>query len=228
MVVFMEQAHHPPHALIIHGGWSGHQPAETAAFAAHLLREAGCTVTLADSLAAFGDADLLARQRLLVPVWTMGDLPTDSAKVVLAAVRAGLGVGGWHGGMCDAFRSNVEWQFLTGGNWVAHPGNLIDYTVNIVRQDHPITAGLSSFAMHSEQYYLHVDPAVEVLATTTFHPRHDDHAWIEGVVMPTVWTKGWGKGRVFYTALGHQLADLQVPTSTTILDRGLRWAAGLL
>ena len=218
----------PLNALIIQGGWTGHQPVETSAFAAELLRKAGFTVTIADSLAAFGDADLLRQQRLLVPMWTMGELSGEAGKTVLAAVHAGLGIGGWHGGMCDAFRNNVEWQFLTGGQWVAHPGGTVDYTVEITDPTHPITAGLSSFAMRSEQYYMHIDPAVRVLATTTFSGQHAGQDWIAGVVMPNVWTKTWGSGRVFYTALGHQLADLQVPSSTTILDRGLRWAAGLL
>ena len=185
-------------------------------------------MTLIDSLAVLGDAALLARQALLVPNWTMGDLPDASAKIVAEAVHNGLGLGGWHGGMCDAFRTNCSWQFLTGGQFVDHPGNQIDYTVDIADRGHPITAGLDSFAVHTEQYYMHVDPGLNVLATTTFSGGHGGVDWIKGVTMPAVWTKPWGKGRVFYTALGHDLDVLKIPASSTILDRGLRWAAGLL
>ena len=108
----------------------------------------------------------------------------------------------------DAFRDAVDYQFVVGGQWVAHPGNIIDYTVQITDQNHPITAGLGEFAMHSEQYYMHVDPSNKIMATTTFN---GDHAyWIDGVVMPVVWKRKYGKGRVFYSSLGHVAAEFQV------------------
>jgi uncharacterized protein len=137
-------------------------------------------------------------------------------------VKSGVGLGGWHGGMADSFRNNTEYQFMVGGQWVAHPGNIIDYWVNIINHDDPITAGLSDFAMHSEQYFMHVDPANEVLATTTFT---GDHAsWIAGTVMPVVWKRHYGQGKVFYCSLGHQVIDFDVPEAREIVKRGLLWA----
>jgi type 1 glutamine amidotransferase len=133
------------------------------------------------------------------------------------------GIAGWHGGMADSFRDNVEYQFMVGGQWVAHPGNIIDYTVHITNHDDPITAGLDDFAMHSEQYYLHVDPANEVLATTTF--SGDILPWIAGTVMPVVWKRAWGEGRVFYSSLGHVAMDFDVPEARIIVERGMLWAS---
>ena len=125
--------------------------------------------------------------------------------------------------IADAFRNSTNYQFMVGGQWVAHPGNIIDYTVNITDHDDPITAGLADFAMHSEQYYMHVDPANEVLATTTFTGQYC--SWIDGVVMPVVWKRRWGAGRIFYASVGHVAADFDVPEAKEIVRRGLLWAA---
>ena len=127
--------------------------------------------------------------------------------------------------MCDAFRNNTEYQFMTGGQWVAHPGGIVDYTVNIVDREDPITRGLRDFQMKSEQYYMHTDPGNKVLATTTFSGEHGGCHWIKGTVMPVVWTRMWGNGRVFYTSLGHVAKDFAVPEATEILRRGMLWAA---
>ena len=139
---------------------------------------------------------------------------------MLEAVKSGVGIAGWHGGMGDAFRNNTEYQFMVGGQWVAHPGGIIDYEVNIVRRDDPITAGLRDFKMRSEQYYMQVDPGINVLANTLYD-------W-EGqrVVMPVVWTKRWGKGRVFYSALGHSANEImKYPAVLEMVTRGMLWAA---
>jgi type 1 glutamine amidotransferase len=136
-----------------------------------------------------------------------------------------VNVGGWHGGTADAFRNNVDYQFMVGGQWVAHPGNIIDYRVNVIDHDDPITRGIPDFDMHSEQYYMHIDPSNEVLATTTFNGEHAP--WIEGTVMPVVWKRMFGSGRVFYSSLGHVAADFNVPEAKEIQRRGLLWAAGM-
>jgi uncharacterized protein len=207
-------------ALMVWGGWSGHEPQLGTTLFAGLLEEAGYSVTVSDTLDAFlGD---LQQYNLLVPVWTMGKITKEQEKNLLDAVRGGIAIGGWHGSMGDSFRENTEYQFMVGGQWVAHPGNIIDYKVNITRHDHPITQGLNDFAMHSEQYYMHVDPMNEVLATTTFN---GDHApWINGAVMPVVWTKRYGAGKVFYSSLGHVRVDFDVPEAREIVRRGLLWA----
>ncbi|HKJ90263.1 MAG TPA: ThuA domain-containing protein, partial [Oceanipulchritudo sp.] len=192
-------------ALIFHGGWEGHAPAETATLFAAWLREKSFEVSLADSLTALENPQSLHEMDLIVPIWTMGSISKEQCQAVSEAVQAGTGLAGCHGGMCDAFRENVDWQFMTGGNWVSHPGNDgTRYTVTIANSSSPIVAGINDFEVASEQYYLHVDPAVEVLATTRFPVADGPHAPNRCVDMPQVWTKHWGSGRVFYNALGHQ------------------------
>ena len=180
-------------------------------------------VEVTDSLGCFDDADRLADLSLIVPVWTMSSIEPHRSENVAAAVAAGVGLAGCHGGMCDAFRADVLWQFMTGAQWVAHPGNIIDYTVNITRPDDAVVAGVGDFPYRSEQYYMHVDPNNEVLATTQFSGEHA--AWIDGHVIPVVWKRRHGAGRVFYSALGHQAHELAVPQMRTILQRGMIWAA---
>ena len=60
-------------------------------------------------------------------------------------MRGGVGLAGYHGGMCDAFRDATEYQFMCGDQWVAHPGGVIDYRVNITRPGDPVMAGIDSF-----------------------------------------------------------------------------------
>lgn len=210
-------------ALVVWGGWDGHQPKETASLFAGILEGEGYTVEVSNSLDSYLDVEKLQSLSLIVPVVTMSTITGDQEKGLLTAVKSGVGLGGWHGGMADSFRNNTEYQFMVGGQWVAHPGNIIDYRVNITNYTDPITAGLSDFDMHSEQYYLHVDPANEVLATTTFTGEHA--SWIDGAVVPVVWKKHYGAGRVFYCSLGHQLVDFDVPEAREIVRRGLLWAS---
>ncbi len=210
-------------ALIVYGGWEGHQPQVVADFIAGCLHEKGYTVELAVTLDAYLDTAKLHTLSLIVPTWTMGTLTNEQERGLLDAVAAGVGVAGWHGTMGDSFRTSTEYQFMVGGQWVAHPGNIIDYTVNITDHADPITAGIADFKMHSEQYYMHVDPSNRVLATTTFS---GDHApWIAGTVMPVVWKRLWGKGRVFYSSLGHIRTDFDVPEVREIMLRGMVWAS---
>ena len=209
--------------FITWGGWDGHEPEATARICADLLRGDGCDVTVSDSLAPLADETFMRGVDLVVPVWTMARIGRDEERGLLRAVRGGTGCAGWHGGMGDAFRANVEYQFMVGGQFICHPGGIIDYTVQIVSDD-PIVAGLSDFAMHSEQYFMHVDPSNEVLATTTFDGRHWDIDWVAGVVMPVCWKKRYGAGRVFYSSLGHVAADFDVPEAREIMRRGCHWA----
>jgi type 1 glutamine amidotransferase len=210
-------------ALFVVGGWLGHTPFESAALFAQLLREAGYEVEISDTLDTYLDAEKLRGQDLIVPTWTMDKISDEQSKGLLDAIAGGVGVGGWHGTMGDSFRDNVNYQFMVGGQWVAHPGNIIDYTVNITRADHAIMQGLADFRMHSEQYYMHVDPSNEVLATTTF--SGEPVQWINGTVMPVVWTRKWGAARVFYCSLGHVVSDFDVPEAREIVRRGLLWAS---
>ena len=213
-----------PQALITWGGWPGHEPDKVAHLFAGWLREAGVTVDVTDTLACFDDPEALARLDLIVPIWTMSEIAKEQALNVAAAVAAGVGLAGCHGGMCDAFRANVDWQFLTGAQWVAHPGNDgVEYRVRIT-SDHETVAGLPDFDVKSEQYYLHVDPAVKVHAVCDFPLVDGPHVVNGPVAMPVVFTKGWGQGRVYYNALGHQANVIDHGVPEQMLRRGMIWA----
>ncbi len=219
----MSEGNRQKKALMVWGGWMGHEPDQCVAIVAPYLESQGYEVTISDTLDTYLNQDLMMSLDLIVPVWTMGTITNEQERGLLEAVKSGIGIGGWHGGMGDSFRNNVEYQFMVGGQWVAHPGGVIDYEVNITKPDDPLVAGLDDFEMHSEQYYMHVDPSNEVLATTTFK---GDHAyWIEGTVMPVVWKRMYGQGRVFYTSLGHVAKDFEVPEALEIVKRGLLWAS---
>ncbi len=210
-------------AMFVCGGWEGHQPRQCAELFARFLHDRGFAVDIEETLDVYRDAERLRSLDLIVPVWSMGTITPEQEAGLLAAVESGVGIAGWHGGMADSFRQNPRYQFMVGGQWVAHPGDIIDYAVNIIRPDDPIMAGLSDFRIRSEQYYLHVDPSNEVLATTTFSGEHVP--WIAGTVMPVVWKRRWGDGRVFYCSIGHTADDFRVPEARTIVERGLLWAA---
>jgi type 1 glutamine amidotransferase len=209
-------------ALFVWGGWEGHEPKQSVDIFARILQDEGCRVEVSDTLDPFADEAKMKSFDLVVPCWTMGSITPEQEKGLLNAVAAGTGIAGWHGGMCDAFRASTNYQWMTGGQWVAHPGNIHPYTVNIVKRDDPIVAGLPDFEMVSEQYYLHVDPSNEVLATTTFDGT--GAPWISGCAMPVVWKRNWGQGRVFYSSLGHVARDFDVPECREIMRRGLLWA----
>jgi type 1 glutamine amidotransferase len=209
-------------ALIVWGGWSGHEPEQCAAIIRGMLEEDGFKVYVENTTEAFADPSIKDLS-LIVPIFTMSKIEKEEVQNLTAAVQGGVGLAGYHGGMGDAFREAVDYQFMVGGQWVAHPGGIIDYRVDVTRPDDPVMQGIESFPYHSEQYYMHVDPSNEVLATTTFNGEHA--AWIDGVTMPVVWKRMHGKGRVFYSSLGHVAAEFQVPEMKTILRRGMNWAA---
>ena len=209
-------------ALIVYGGWAGHDPEECAAIYRRWLHEDGFSVRMATETSAFADPSIHDLS-LIVPIFTMSKIEPAEVENLTKAVQGGVGLAGHHGGMSDAFRDAVDYQFMVGGQWVAHPGNIIDYTVEVTKPDDPIMAGIKNFAYTSEQYYMHVDPSNEVLATTTFTGEHAP--WIEGVVMPVVWKRRHGQGRVFHSTLGHQAKEFEVPEMATILRRGINWAA---
>ena len=210
-------------ALIVWGGWDGHEPKLCTDIFAPMLRERTYDVTISDTLDIYLNTEFMLALDLIVPIWTMGTITREQEKGLLDAIAGGVGVAGWHGGMGDAFRNNTTYQWMVGGQWVAHPGNIIDYEVNIIDHNDPITAGLNDFKMHSEQYYMHVDPSNQVLATTTFTGEHA--SWVNGTVMPVVWKRMWNQGRVFYSSLGHHASDFNVPEAKEIQIRGMMWAS---
>lgn len=214
-------------ALIFYGGWEGHDPVAVSAHLARLLARNGFSVDRVEGLDCLADGEQLCSYDLIVPCYTMGKLPREYEKNVSRAVSRGTGIAGCHGGMCDAFRNSTDWQFITGGQWVSHPGNGdVTYTVSIKRGSSPIVDGMEDFTLTSEQYYLHVDPAIEVLATTRFPVANSYHAANKPIEMPVAWTKYWGLGRVFYCSIGHNDAVFDaVPTAELLMERGMLWAA---
>ena len=209
-------------ALVVWGGWDGHGPKACVEVFVPFLRERGFTFEVVNTLDVYADGPRMRALDLIVQCWTMGSPTGEQEKGLLDAVERGTGLAGWHGGLCDAFRGNTDYQFMTGGQFVAHPGGIIEYTVNIEKADDPVVAGLRDFTMRSEQYYMHVDPSNEVLATTRIVGT--GAPWVAGTVMPVVWKRTYGQGRIFYSALGHAASDFMVPECAEIMKRGMLWA----
>jgi type 1 glutamine amidotransferase len=205
-------------ALFVWGGWEGHTPRESVELFVPWLGEKGYEVEVSDTLETFGDVERLETFDLIVPAWTMGELTPDQEEHLCLAVAKGAGLTGWHGTVVDSFRGSSNYQWMTGGQFVAHPGDLLDeWDVKIIDGEHEITKGVADFTLReTERYYMHVDPALQVLATTTFE---------DGTVMPVVWTKPWGKGRVAVVSFGHTWKDFEVPEAREIMERCLLWAS---
>lgn len=213
-------------ALVVRGGWPGHSPVEATDLFVPYLKDAGFDVTVEESLEAYGDTEFTADIDLIVHCWTMGEILPDEMRGLRAAVAAGTGFAGWHGGIVDSFRIASDYLQLVGGQFAARPHDMLDHTIDIVpeRADHPIVAGIRTISLHSEQYWMLTDSNNDILATTTIYPREDD-PWREPVVSPAVWTRRWGNGKVFVCTPGHQIADLETPAVRAIIERGLVWAS---
>ncbi len=213
-------------ALVVRGGWPGHAPVEASDLFLPYLEDQGFAVDVDDSLEVYADVEYMATVDLVVQCWTMGEILPDEMRGLRHAVATGTGLAGWHGGVVDSFRMATDYLQMVGGQFVAHPGDLVPHTVRIVseRAEHPVVAGLGDFSLTSEQYWVLTDPISDVLATTTIEPGHGTE-WHEPVVSPAVWTRRWGAGRVFVCTPGHHLADLEHPSLRAIIERGLLWAA---
>jgi uncharacterized protein len=209
-------------ALILWGGREGHEPERCAEIVQGILSEDGFTATKETDLQILVESDPRT-YNLIVPIISMGSITDTQCKALTSAVEGGTGLAGFHGGMGDSFRNSTNYQFMTGGQFVAHPGNIINYRVNIVDHSDPITAGLDDFDYRSEQYYMHVDPNNHVLATTTFSGEHA--FWVAGATMPVVWKRQHGQGKVFFSSLGHLASEFDVKEMRTICQRGMVWAA---
>lgn len=213
-------------ALIVYGGWDGHEPDRVAEVFRRTLESCSFEVEVSDTLDSFLDVERLRALDLIIPEWTMGQITREQLGPVLEAVNSGVGIAGCHGGMCDSFRESVAWQFMVGGQWVSHPGrDGVEHVISIKRGSSPIVEGIEDFTVKTEQYYLQVDPAIEVLATTRFPISEGPHAANGPVDVPAAWTKRWGKGRVFYCSLGHHADIVEQTTVLEIIKRGFLWAA---
>lgn len=202
-------------ALIIYGGYEGHDPEKAAGILAGILEKKGFNVVLSDTLDTLENEELMSQVDLIVPHWTMGTLSKPQLEMLLKAVDHGVGLAGMHGGLGDGFRNETKFQYMVGGQFVAHPGDDgVTYDVAMEDTQHIITDGLETFTVKTELYYMHVDPAIEVLAYTSTN----------GIKMPVVWTKKYGEGRVFYCSLGHSEEIVGKPEVMTMMERGMLWA----
>jgi hypothetical protein len=210
-------------ALFVYGGWEGHEPVKCRDLFVPWMQASGLDVVVSDTQAPYGDPALMKTIDVVVQIWTMGTIQKEHLAGLLEAVKAGTGIAGWHGGLGDAYRQETEYRYMVGGDWVAHPGGIIDYEVHVTDHEDPVTAGLSDFKVKSEQYLMHVNPNNKVLATTRFSGAVDP--WISGSTMPVAWKKVYGKGRVFYTSLGHSADVFDIPQALAIARRGILWAS---
>jgi type 1 glutamine amidotransferase len=206
-------------ALIVYGGFQPHEPGPTAEIIDAALRAKGAETTLSQTLDSFGDAALVKAQDVVIPIWTMGNITGEQWKTLDQAVRGGVGVAGFHGGLGDSMRGCLGFQWMVGGQFVGHP-TVGEYEVCLTDTTHPIMAGMPAFFTYkSEQYYQIVDPGIHALAKTVYH--YDGHK----IIMPCIWTKTWGKGRVFYSALGHKAQEFRdYPHVLEMTVRGILWA----
>jgi type 1 glutamine amidotransferase len=226
-------------ALVVRGGWEGHQPVEATDLFIPYLKGQGFAVTVADSPAPYADPDLMGGIDLIVQCMTMSTIEKDQLQGLIAAVEAGTGLAGWHGGIADAYRNSADYLQLIGGQFVAHAArmppaertgeqsdNYVPHRIVMTpaAADHPITAGVGDFELTTEQYWVLADDYNDVLATTTTATRPWG-AWQRPVTAPAIWTRQWGRGRVFVATPGHKVDILQDPNVRTIVERGLLWAA---
>jgi type 1 glutamine amidotransferase len=217
--------------LYVYGGWKGHKPTESVDLMVPKLRAEGAIVKVFDTLSVYTDEKLMAEIDLIIQVWTMGKVTKEQFKGLEKAVMNGTGLAGWHGGLGDAFRDNLRYQFMVGGQFLLHPGGQIDHSIKIIDKKDPITQGIDDFDLKkTEQYYMMIDPNIKVLAVSEFDrdtyskPGKKENK-IKGSTMPVVWKKHYGKGRVFYSSIGHNLTDFDVPEVMSMQMRGFRWAA---
>ena len=220
--IYSQSSMEGKNVLVVYGGWKGHQPEVFAKKITSWLENQKANVTLSKSTASYLEKELMQSLDLVIQHITMSKMSNRESKGLRDAIAQGVGLAGCHGGLGDSFRNDTDYQYMVGGQFVKHPGGQIDYKVTISNTSDPVTAGINDFNLTTEQYYMHYDPNIEILATTSFSGEH--HAWIEGVEMPVVWKKNYGKGRVFYSALGHSEDIFNIPEVWNLMIRGIEWA----
>ncbi|POH66346.1 hypothetical protein C3B59_07895 [Cryobacterium zongtaii] len=224
-------------ALIVRGGWDGHHPVAATEMFLPFLAAHDYAVQIEESPEIYADAERMARFDLIVQSVTMSEISGDQVAGLRAAVAAGTGLTGWHGGIADSFRASADYLQLIGGQFATHPGkppadrvdgaqenNYLDYTVEMtpLGREHPITTGLADFDLCTEQYWVLHDDLIDVLATTT-HPAPDWEPWHRPITSPAVWTRLWGAGRLCVSTAGHSPEVLADPNVRTIIERGMLW-----
>ena len=222
-------------ALVVRGGWEGHQPIEATDYFVPHLQAHGFSVRVEDSPKVYAEADYMAGVDLVMQCMTMSTIESGELAGLMAAVENGTGLAGWHGGVADSYRNSSDYLHLIGGQFACHPpkgpqerrGEQADYFIPYrveFTAEHPITEGMEDFDLVTEQYWVLTDSYNEVLATTTLAAREWD-AWHRPVTSPAIWTRQWGRGNVFVCTPGHDMDVIRNPNVTEIIRRGLLWAA---
>ena len=209
--------------LVVYGGWNGHQPGYFANKISDWLKTQNANVFISDSTSIYTNGKLMNELDLIIQHITMNEITDDQLNGLIKAVANGTGLAGCHGGLADSFRDNTEYQYMVGGQFVKHPGGEVNYKVTIENKKDPITKGINDFKIFSEQYYMHVDPALEILASTKFSGENDP--WIKGAIVPVVWKKKYGKGKIFYNSIGHSKNTFEIPEVWNLITRGICWAS---
>ena len=234
--------------LFVYGG-SIHSPKESADLFVPILKAEGAKVRVFDNFSVYEDEKLMSETDLIIQAFTDFFTPVENRmndkqfKGLQIAILKGTGFSGWHGGLGASNKVNQRYQFMVGGQFVSHPGGITNYKVKIIDSKDLITKDISDFLVkNSEQYYMLVDPNIKVLAVSefmkdTYHKSDslklekidyldiDVENEIKGSVMPVVWKKYYGKGRIFYSSIGHNLSDFDIPEVMNIQMRGFRWAS---
>ena len=225
-------------ALVVRGGWDGHQPVEATELFIPFLLENGFEVRVEESSAVYADDDYLRTVDLIVQANTMTSIQGPEFLGLRAAIERGTGLAGWHGGIADSYRNNSDYLQLIGGQFASHPGKHPDertgeqsdnYVPHVIQMtaaaaEHPITQGITDFELVTEQYWVLHDDYNDVLATTTQAVRSWD-PWTRPVTSPAIWTRQWGAGRIFVSTPGHRVEILTDTNVKTIIERGLLWAS---
>jgi type 1 glutamine amidotransferase len=232
----MTEAH--KQALVVRGGWEGHQPTEATDLFIPFLKASGYSVRVEASPRVYADASYMPSVDLIVQCNTMATIERQELDGLRAAIEAGTGMAGWHGGIADSYRNSSDYLHLIGGQFACHPGkppaerigqqsdNYVPYRINMLPQaaEHPITQGIGDFDLVTEQYWVLCDSYIDVLAITTQAVRDWD-PWTRPVRSPAIWTRQWGKGRIFVCTPGHRVEILKDAHVHTIIERGMLWAS---
>lgn len=207
--------------LVVWGGWEGHKPSLFASHVEKWLISQNANYQINNSLNAYDNFKELIKYDLIIQSVTQGKISKNQEANLLKAVRNGVGIAGAHGGLADSFRNNTNYQFMIGGQWVEHPGGKVKFKINML--DDELTHGLDDFEIFTEQYYLHYDPNIEIIANTKFNG--ETFPWIADVLMPVSWKKMYGKGKVFYISIGHDPDEFMMhEDGWKLLTRGFVWA----
>jgi type 1 glutamine amidotransferase len=226
----------PRRAVVVRGGWDGHQPIEATDLFIPFLEQNGYRVEVFDSPAPYADPELMAATDLVVQCMTMSTIEKDELAGLTSAVANGTGLAGWHGGIADSYRNSSDYLQLVGGQFACHPPKapgertgeqsdyFIPYRVEVTAADHPVMDQIADFDLVTEQYWVLTDEYNTVLATTTL-AKNEWEPWHRPITSPAIWTRDWGQGRVFVCTPGHDMDVVRHPDVNTIIERGMLWAA---